>query len=71
MAPPPHKASFIDLYNATPHKGKGIDHGDDVELSMDEMETALAISEDEPTLREALKGDKKEAWMDAIDTELT
>ena len=37
----------------------------DRELS-EEMETALAISEDEPTLREALSGDEHEAWLDAI-----
>ena len=40
-------------------------------LLVDEMETALAISEDEPSLREALNGDEKEAWLDAIDAELS
>jgi hypothetical protein len=50
---------------------KVIDRGiDDVELLGDEMETALVISEDEPTLREALSGDKREAWLGAIEAEL-
>ena len=53
-------------------KGKAVDQGgDDVELWGDEIETALAISEDEPSLREALSGDECEVWMDAIEVELT
>ena len=61
----------IDVEEVLDLKGKGVDHGvDDVELLADEMETALAISEDEPTLREALKGDEREAWLDAIEAEL-
>ena len=35
-----------------------------------EMENAMAISEDEPLLKEALKGDEREAWIDAIEAEL-
>ena len=36
-----------------------------------EMEHAMAMSEDEPLLGEALKGDEREAWTDAIEAELT
>ena len=60
----------IDVEEVLDQKGKRVDQGaDDVELA-DEMETALAISEDEPTLREALNGDEREAWLDAIEKEL-
>ena len=62
----------IDVEEALDQKGKGRDQGDaDVELLVDEMETALAISEDEPSLREALSGNEREAWIDAIEAELT
>ena len=62
----------IDVEEALDQKGKGRDQGDaDVELLVDEMETALAISEDEPSLREALSGNECEAWIDAIEAELT
>jgi hypothetical protein len=49
-----------------------------VELDMSEekwfheaMEVAMAASEDEPTLSEALNGDERSEWSDAIDAELT
>jgi hypothetical protein len=35
-----------------------------------EMETALALSEDEPKIREALNGEEREAWIAAINAEL-
>ena len=44
---------------------------DEVALLGEEMEDAMAISEDEPSLREALNGDERAAWLDAIDAELT
>ena len=34
------------------------------------VEHALAISEDVPTIKEALNGDEKADWSSAIDTEL-
>ena len=54
-------------------KGKGIKDqgGVDIELGGDEMETTLAISKDEPSLKEALSGDEREAWVDTIEAELT
>ena len=58
---------MIDVEEALDQKGKG---DADVELLVDEMETALAISEDEPSLREALSGNEREAWIDAIEAEL-
>ena len=42
--------------------------GDEVAL---EMEHALALSEDEPKLREALNGEERVAWTDAINAELS
>ena len=56
-------------------KRKGvIDRGrvniDEATLSVEEMESALAISEDEPSLREALSGDECQAWLNAIEAEL-
>jgi hypothetical protein len=62
-----------DVEEMLDQKGKVLmGKGGDVDgLLADEMETALAISEDEPSLREALNGDEKEAWMDAIEAELT
>ena len=56
-------------------KRKGVvDQGgvniDEATLSVEEMESALAISEDEPSLREALSGDERQAWLDAIEAEL-
>ena len=36
-----------------------------------DSEHAMAISEDEPSLSEALSGDERTAWFDAIDVELT
>jgi hypothetical protein len=46
-----------------------------VEVDINEAEWfaehALAISEDEPTLKEALEGDECSAWSDAINAELT
>jgi hypothetical protein len=44
---------------------------DEMELHGMIVEEAMAISEDEPSLSEALGGDEKEAWFDAIDAELT
>ena len=41
------------------------------ELYGEEMENALALSEDGPKLKEALSGDEREAWIDAINAELT
>ena len=35
------------------------------------IENAMVMSEDEPSLREALNGDEKVAWTDAIEAELT
>ena len=63
----------LDVEEVTDQKGKGIKDqgGVDIELGGDEMETALAISEDEPSLKEALSGDEREAWVDAIEAELT
>ena len=58
---------MIDVEEALDQKGKG---DADVELLVDEMETALAISEDEPSLREALSGNEREAWIDAIEAKL-
>ena len=34
------------------------------------MESTLAMSEDEPSLREALSGDEHAAWVDAIEAKL-
>ena len=64
---------MVDVEEVLDQKGKAVDdQGGDVDEWMgDEMETALAISEDEPSLREALNGDEKEAWLDAIEAELT
>ena len=63
---------MVDVGDTLNQKGKACDkEADDVELLADEMETALAISEDEPSMREALSGDEREAWMDAIEAELT
>lgn len=46
-----------------------------VELDINEMEWftehALAISKDEPMLKEVLEGDEHSAWSDAINAELT
>ena len=44
---------------------------DEVAVFGEEMESALAISEDEPSLREALYGSEREAWLNAIEAELT
>jgi predicted trehalose synthase len=41
-----------------------------VGLLTDEVENAMAISEDEPSLREALNGDERATWIDAIEAEL-
>ena len=62
----------VDVGETLNQKGKALDkEADYVELLADEMETALAISEDEPSIREALSGDERVAWMDAIEVELT
>ena len=59
-------------------KGKGLPDqgGEDVDEDEDmlfgeDMEDAMVISEDEPSLREDLNGDERVAWSDAIDAELT
>jgi hypothetical protein len=44
---------------------------DEVAAFGEEMENAMAISEDEPSLKEALGGDKRTAWIDVIEAELT
>ena len=44
---------------------------DEAALLGEEMEDAMAISEDEPSLREALNGEERVAWLDTIDAELT
>ena len=67
---------FVDVDGALNQKGKGsVDQGgvdtDEVARFGGEMESALAISEDEPSLREALSGSEHEAWRDAIEAELT
>ena len=36
----------------------------------EEIENMLAMSEDEPSLKDALNGDECTAWMDAIEAEL-
>ena len=64
---------MLDVKEVTDQKGKGIKNqgGVNIELGGDEMETTLAISKDEPSLKEALSGDEREAWVDAIEAELT
>ena len=44
---------------------------DDEDFLAEGMEYAMAISEDEPTLRDALNGNEREAWLDTIEVELT
>jgi hypothetical protein len=54
--------------------GKSLDQGGVIgesALSREEMESVLAMSEDEPSIREALNGEEREAWRDAIEAELT
>lgn len=43
---------------------------DEVALFREGMESTLAISEDEPSLREAFNGSECEAWRDAIEAVL-
>ena len=66
----------IDVEKAVNQKGKSpLDQGgvdeDTVAMSGEEIENAMAISEDEPSLKEALNGDERTAWIDAIDAELS
>ena len=65
----------IDVDDALSLKGKvPVDQGGvdviDGQFLKKEIENAMAISEDEPSLKEALNGDEREAWMDAIEAEL-
>ena len=60
----------VDVDKLLSHKGKASEQGGE-KLFADEMEYAMAISEDEPSLKEALSGDEREAWIDAIEAELT
>ena len=65
---------MTDVEETLHQNGKSLDQGggiDEVELFGREMESALAISEDEPSIREALNGEEREAWCDAIEAELT
>ena len=66
--------NVTDVEETLHRNGKSLDQGggiDEVELFGREMESALAISEDEPSIREALNGEEREAWCDAIEAELT
>ena len=44
---------------------------DEVEWCRGEMSAAIANSEDEPTLKEALGGDERKEWIEAIEAELS
>ena len=63
----------IDVNKVINPKGIVLDKGgivvDESKLA-GEMETTLAISEDELSLREALNVKEKEAWLEAIEVEL-
>lgn len=64
---------IIDVNELIDPKGEVLDKGgvvvDESKLA-EEMETALAISEDELFLREALNGEEREVWLNAIEAEL-
>ena len=64
---------IIDVKELINTKGKELDKGgvdvDGSELA-GEMENALALSEDEPSPKEALSGEEWVAWIDAIEAEL-
>src|SRR6202522_300616 len=64
----------LDAEETLHQNGKSLDQGGVVEedaLFGEDIEIALAISEDEPSIREALNGDEREAWCDTIEAELT
>ena len=67
--------NVVDAEETLHQNGKSLDQGgvidEDEMMPGEEMESALAMSEDEPSLREALNGDEREAWCDAIEAELT
>jgi Reverse transcriptase (RNA-dependent DNA polymerase) len=44
---------------------------DEIEWCREEMNAAIANSEDEPTLKEALGGDERKEWIEAIEAELS
>jgi hypothetical protein len=45
--------------------------GVELNIGEGEMEHAMALSEDEPSLTEALGGNERSAWFDAVDAELS
>ena len=67
---------MIDVEEVLSRKGKVFDDqggvlDDEGTLYGMNVESALALSEDEPRLHEALKGDEREAWISAIHAELS
>ena len=61
----------IDVDDASNPKRKVfVDQGGDEINDSQLLESALAMSEDEPSLREALNGNERTAWTDAIEAEL-
>jgi len=54
----------VDVEDDLSLNGKGVDAANTF------IENAMVMSEDEPSMREALTGDERVAWMDAIEAEL-